>query len=173
MFSGKSTVLYRQVSRALRAKKTVQVFVPRLDRRSDGQVVTHDRVTLSSLKITPLVVDSSREMFDVLMKPDVAIIDEAQFFDHDLPLFIPLILDQGTTIVVAGLDQTSEGEPFGPMPHLMSLADRVEKLTAICHCGAEATRTLCRVEKTGTVDVGGAEKYVPACYRCWRNKVGG
>lgn len=172
MFAEKSTTLYRYVSRALRSKKRVDVVVPVVDTRSRGQVVTHSGLTLETLGVTPRVAASSthlyREVPDPL--PDLIVIEEAQFFDRDLPMRVEKLVEQGVHVVAAGLDLTSEGEPFGPMGHLMCLADRVEKLTAICACGAEATRTMCRVKKDGAVLVGGGGEYVPACLPCWAKR---
>lgn len=171
MFAGKSTAIYRYVSRALRAKKSVHAVIPKSDTRSAGEIKTHSGLGLSTLGVRPKAVSSSRALYETLPPgTDLLVIDEAQFFDIDLPLYLVKILEAGTSIVAAGLDLTSEGYPFGPMGHLLCLADSVEKITAICPCGAEATRTLCLVEKTSQVVVGGADKYRPACPHCWRGK---
>ena len=170
MFAGKSTQIYHHVSRAIRSKKKVEVIVPKRDTRSKGQVVTHNGVSLANLKIKPKTVESSREMYDLIPSgTDFVVIEEAQFLDIDLPLYVLKLLSRETNVIAAGLDLTSEGFPFGSMPHLMVLANRVEKLTAICPCGEEATRTLCLVEKTDTIFVGGSDKYLPACFQCWSN----
>jgi thymidine kinase len=171
MYAGKSTAIYRYVSRAQRSKKNVDVCVPTIDNRSKGQVVTHCGQSLATLNIKPRVVGSSRELYEGIPQgTNLVVIEEAQFFDIDLPLYVSKVLASGLSVVAAGLDLTSEGFPFGPMGHLLCLADEVIKLTAICPCGAEATRTLCLVEKTGAVVVGGSDKYRAACVRCWRNK---
>ena len=172
MMSEKSTTLYRYVSRALRAGKTVDVVIPSVDTRSEGQIRTHSGMNLASLGVKPRIVASSYEMYTELPdpRPDLLVIEEAQFFDIDLPLWVEKLLPTKTHVVAAGLDLTSEGYPFGSMGHLMSLADRVVKLTAICACGAEATRTRCTVEKNGEVLVGGSGKYVPMCLRCWSKR---
>lgn len=164
----KSTTLYRLVSRALRSKKTVDVCVPKMDTRSNGQVVTHSGLTLATLGVVPRVVENSREVFEGIRTPlpNLLVIEEAQFFDPDLPHWVER-LRESMYVVVAGLDLTSEGFPFGPMGHLMCLADRIEKLTAICKCGAEASRSACMVEKTGDVLVGGSGEYTPMCLKCW------
>ncbi len=169
MFAEKSTTLHRYVSRALRAKKRVDVVVPVIDTRSKGQVVTHSGLTLETLGVTPRTAVSSAHLIRGLPDPppDLLVIEEAQFFDLDLPMWVGKIVERGVRVVAAGLDLTSEGGPFGPMGHLMCLADRVEKLTAICACGAEATRTMCRVKKDGAVLVGGGGEYVPVCLACW------
>lgn len=172
MYAEKSTTLYRYVSRALRSKKRVDVAVPKIDTRSKGQVVTHSGLTLESLDVKPRVVTSSADLYRAMPSPapDLMVIEEAQFFDLDLPLWVGKLVEQGVHVVAAGLDLTSEGGPFGPMGHLMCLADRVEKLTAICACGGDATRTACRVKKDGDVLVGGAGEYVPVCLPCWMKR---
>ena len=169
MFSEKSTTLVRAVTRAVRAKKTVRVFVPTLDTRSAGQVKTHSGLSLDALGINPLSVPSSKELHNHLhtmaVHPDLVVVDEAQFFDMDLPTWLGKLLH--LNMVVAGLDMTSEGMPFGPMGALLCMANRVEKLTAICQCGKEATRTACLVPKDSDVLVGGVGSYVPMCEKCW------
>ena len=168
--SEKSTTLYRLVSRALRAKKRVDVVVPAMDTRIKGQVITHSGLTLATLGITPRAVNSSREMYEGIQEPlpDLLVIEEGQFFDIDLPLWIEKIPPK-VYVVVAGLDLTSDGHPFGPMGHLLCLADKPEKLTAICQCGAEATRSTCLVGKATEVLFGGEDKYAPMCLMCWRD----
>lgn len=172
MFAEKSTTLYRHVSRAIRSKKRVDVVVPAMDTRSKGQIVTHSGLTLETLGVTPRVAVSSTHLVRSLPTPapDLVVVEEAQFFDLDLPACLVKLVERGIHVVAAGLDLTSEGAPFGPMGHLMCLADRVEKLTAICACGAEATRTMCRVRKDGAVLVGGGGEYVPACLPCWAKR---
>jgi thymidine kinase len=72
----------------------------------------------------------------------VVAIDEAQFFDTELPAMCEVLADEGRSVLVSGLDRDFLGRPFGPMPALLALADQVTKLTAICTvCGADATRT--------------------------------
>lgn len=172
MFAEKSTTLHRYVSRALRSKKRVDVVLPAVDTRSKGQVITHSGLTLESLGVIPRVAVSSAHLVRGLPTPapDLVVVEEAQFFDLDLPVCLGRLSERGIHVVAAGLDLTSEGSPFGPMGHLMCLADRVEKLTAICACGAEATRTMCRVKKDGAVLVGGGGEYVPACLPCWAKR---
>ncbi|MBO1913757.1 hypothetical protein J4G37_54205, partial [Microvirga sp. 3-52] len=50
--------------------------------------------------------------------------------------------DEGFRVIIAGLDQDFRGEPFGPMPRLMAVAEHVTKLQAVCtQCGSPASRT--------------------------------
>jgi thymidine kinase len=72
----------------------------------------------------------------------VVAIDEAQFFEAEVGVLCQALAARGVRVIVAGLDQDFRGEPFGPMPQLMSLAEHVDKLHAICAiCGGEASRT--------------------------------
>ncbi len=139
MFSGKSEELIRRLRRAVIAKKKVQVFKPKIDDRySLAQVRSHSGVGFDAVPVT-----SSAELL-ALIKPDSEVIgvDEAQFFDSNLPEVVRKLADVGKRVICAGLDLDFRGEPFGPMPVLLALAERVDKLTAICVVSGEpATRT--------------------------------
>jgi thymidine kinase len=139
MFSGKSEELIRRLRRAVIAKKKVQVFKPQIDDRySIDQVRSHSGVGFDAIPVS-----SAKELLR-LIKPDSEVvgIDEAQFFDADLPQVVRKLADGGRRVICAGLDLDFRGEPFGPMPLLLALAERVDKLTAICVVSGEpATRT--------------------------------
>jgi thymidine kinase len=139
MFSGKSEELIRRVKRAEIARQKVQVFKPALDTRyADREVVSHDGNKLSAYTVT-----RAREIIEFLL-PDVQVvaIDEAQFFDDEIVDVCQMLADNGKRVIVAGLDQDFRGEPFGPMPKLLAVAERVDKLQAICMvCGKPASRT--------------------------------
>ena len=171
MFSGKSEELIRRVKRALIANQRVLVFKPRLDDRYHASdVVSHD-----GKRTEALAVRSSQEIGPYLSShlPQVVAVDEAQFFDIGL---IPLVLQlaqQGVRVIVAGLDMDFRGEPFGLMPELLSRADYVEKLTAVCpRCGAPASRTQRLVNGAPArfddpvILVGASEAYEPRCRKC-------
>jgi thymidine kinase len=171
MFAGKSTTLYRYVERALRAKKTVEVVLPAMDRRNKGHGgKTHTGKTIDTL-VKPREVECSREVFTGLSdpRPDLLVIDEGQFFDMDLPLWVLKLEEKHPDlhVIVGGLDMTSEMAPFGPMGHLLAIAGKIKKLKAICECGRKASRTTCTVKKDGAVLVGAAP-YIPTCPRCWQ-----
>lgn len=171
MFSGKSEELIRRVKRALIAHQRVLVFKPRLDDRYHASdVVSHD-----GKRTEALAVRNSQEIGPYLTTqlPQVVAVDEAQFFDAGL---IPLVLQlaqQGVRVIVAGLDMDFRGEPFGLMPELLSRADYVEKLTAVCpRCGAPASRTQRLVNGAPArfddpvILVGASEAYEPRCRKC-------
>lgn len=170
MFSEKSTTLRREILRALRARRSVMVFVPQMDKRSAGTIRTHSGLTLEGATV-PYVVESSEGIvreFPIVHKPSLVVIEEAQFFDPKLPVVVEMLLSLGVDVVAGGLDMTSEGEPFGCMGALLAMCDEPVKLTAVCQCGADATHTYYTGgSKTDTVVVGGAESYEPRCRACW------
>lgn len=149
MFSGKSEELIRRANRAVIARQRVVVFKPAIDDRYHvTRVASHsgqsaEAVAVQGTAQARAYLSGHSELFELSAElPDVVAFDEAQFFDADLvPLALELA-DAGVRVILAGLDLDFRGEPFGIMPELLSRAESVEKLTAICMvCGAPATRT--------------------------------
>lgn len=139
MFSGKSEELIRRVKRAQFAKQQIAVFKPEIDDRySDEAVVSHNGTTVIA---NPVASSSHIEEFDK-SHYDIIAIDEAQFFDDGIVETVMALADEGFRVIIAGLDQDFRGEPFGPMPLLMAVAEHVTKLQAVCTvCGSPASRT--------------------------------
>jgi len=139
MFSGKSEELIRRVRRVQIAKKKVQVFKPTIDNRYAVQYIYSHNGT----KVEAININKSKEILEAV-EPDVGVIaiDEAQFYDDDLVPICQKLADQGKRVIIAGLDQDFRGEPFGPIPKLLAVAEFVQKLQAICMvCGNTASRT--------------------------------
>lgn len=139
MFSGKTEELLRRVRRATIARKRVQLFKSHLDDRYAGlwNISSHDRRTFEAIP-----VDSSSQ---ILLRLDpmaqVIAIDEAQFLDAGIVQVASSLADRGRRVILAGIDSDFRGEPFGPMPQLMAVAEMVDKLHAICVlCGSPASR---------------------------------
>jgi thymidine kinase len=171
MFSGKTEELLRRVRRATIARKRVQVFKSHLDDRYAGlwSVSSHDRRTFEA---TP--VDSSTQ---ILLRLDpmaqVIAIDEVQFLDEGIVKVVSDLADRGRRVIMAGIDTDFRGEPFGPMPQLMAMAEVVDKLHAICVlCGSPASRTQRLLEgrpapyDSPTIMVGAADSYEARCRAC-------
>lgn len=139
MFSGKSEELIRRVRRAQIARQRVQVFKPALDDRYGAQqVASHDGARVEAVPIA----GSAQILDDLQDGVTVVAIDEAQFLDDALSQVAQALADRGIRVIAAGLDMDFRGEPFGPMPRLLALAELVDKLQAICMvCGAPANRT--------------------------------
>ncbi len=139
MFSGKSEELIRRVRRAQIARQRVQVFKPALDDRySRQQVASHDGSRLEAIP----VARSGEILARLEDSVTVVAVDEAQFLDDRLPDVAQELAGRGIRVIAAGLDMDFRGEPFGPVPRLLALAETVDKLQAICMvCGAPASRT--------------------------------
>ena len=171
MFSGKTEELLRRVRRATIARKRVQVFKSHLDDRYAGlwSVSSHDRRTFEAIP-----VDSSAQ---ILLRLDpmaqVVAIDEAQFLDAGIVQVASSLADRGRRVILAGIDSDFRGEPFGPMPQLMAVAELVDKLHAICVlCGAPASRNQRLIGgkpapyESPTIMVGAADAYEARCRAC-------
>ncbi len=128
MFSGKTEELLRRLKRARFANQHVLIFKPQTDvRYSDKKVVSHDANEIMS---TP--VENATDILSKVNDADVVAIDEAQFFDDDIIAVCNQLANNGIRVIVAGLDMDFKGKPFGPMPHLMAIAEFVTKVHAIC-----------------------------------------
>ena len=139
MFSGKTDELIRRLVRATIAKQKVQVFKPAIDVRYAVEKVTSH----AGSNYDALPVEKAADIRKQLEKDTTVVgIDEAQFFDPEIVQIADELAARGVRVLVAGLDTDFRGEPFGPMPLLMSRAEHVDKLHAICMtCGDEASRT--------------------------------
>jgi thymidine kinase len=167
MFSGKSEELIRRVRRATFAKQEVKVFKPKIDNRySDEAVVSHNGTSVIAVPVS-----SAEEIFQhVTEQTDVIAIDEVQFFEENIIEVVQTLANKGYRVIVAGLDQDFRGEPFGPVPVLMAIAESVTKLQAVCTvCGSPASRTqrLINGQPASYHDpiilVGASESYEPRC----------
>lgn len=172
MFAGKTEELLRRVRRAVIAGRSVDVFTHSLDVRSGSdRVASHAGLDHPSTPVT-----SAADLLAAAdPRVDLAAIDEAHFFGADLVDAVQELAGRGMVVVVAGLDVTFAGRPFEPMPSLMALAERVDKLTAICTiCGADAIfHERVSAAAAGETElvaehVGGAEKYQARCRRHFR-----
>lgn len=172
MFAGKTEELIRRINVFEFAKKEVVVFKPKIDNRySEDKVVSHAGSSVQSIQVS-----NCKEMMDYLDQHpefEIVAIDEVQFFDDEIILGINELADSGKRVMVAGLDMDFRGEPFGVMPTLMTQAEFVTKLTAVCtQCGSPGTRTQRLVDgKPAKYDdpiilVGASESYEARCRHC-------
>jgi thymidine kinase len=167
MFSGKTEELIRRLKRAKIANLKVEIFKPAIDTRYDEtQVVSHDANAIQS---TP--IENSQTILLMAEEVDVVGIDEAQFFDAEIVHVCEVLALRGTRVIVAGLDMDYLGRPFGPMPSLLSIADYITKLHAICmKCGNIANVSFRKTQQEGQVLLGEKETYEPRCRKCANEK---
>ena len=170
MFAGKTEELIRRIKVLEFAKKEIMVFKPVIDNRySDTKVVSHAGSSVESF-----IINDAAEILD-MVKPStqVVAIDEAQFFDDNICIVADELASRGIRVMCAGLDTDFRGEPFGPMPKLITEAEFVTKLAAVCNkCGAPATRTQRIVNgkpasyNEPIILVGASESYEARCRHC-------
>lgn len=170
MFSGKTEELIRRLKRAKFANQRVEIFKPKIDvRYSQEEVVSHDA---NSIRSTP--VDSPGNILLYASDVDVVGIDEAQFFDKSIVDVCRQLAGSGVRVIVAGLDMDYQGNPFGPVPELMAVAEYVSKVHAICvKCGDLANHSHRLTKSDKLVMLGEKETYEPVCRHCFnglRNK---
>ena len=166
MFSGTTEELIRRMRRAKFARQQVEIFKPVIDTRySMKEVVSHDENTIHS---TP--VENSANILLLTGNVHVVAIDEAQFFDKGLVEVCRKLADMGIRVIVAGLDMDFKGQPFGPMPGLMAIANYVSKLHAICmRCGSVAQFSHRLISNDKQVLLGEKSEYEPLCRVCYNN----
>lgn len=170
MFAGKTEELIRRINVLSYAKKNIMVFKPKIDNRySDEEIVSH-----AGTHIPCIVVEKGHEILkNVQSDTEVIAIDEVQFFDNDIIDVCEYLADKGLRVMVAGLDKDFRGEPFGVMPELLTRAEFVTKLTAVCaKCGAPATRTQRLLNgkpvpfEQPIILIGADDQYEPRCRHC-------
>ena len=170
MFAGKTEELIRRIHVLSYAKKNIIVFKPKIDNRySQEEIVSH-----AGTHIPCIVVDKGQDILKYVQDDtEVVAIDEVQFFDRDIIDVCEYLADKGLRVMVAGLDKDFRGEPFGVMPELLTRAEFVTKLTAVCaKCGAPATRTqrLLNGEPSPfeqpVVFIGAEDHYETRCRHC-------
>lgn len=166
MFSGKTEELIRRLKRARIANQKVETFKPKIDKRySPKDVVSHDENIIPSIP-----VNSSDDILNLINDVEVVGIDEAQFFDTNLPRVCNILANRGVRVIVAGLDMDFLGKPFGPIPELMSMAEYVTKVHAICvRCGNLAQYTHRKSSEQQIVLIGELDIYEPLCRKCYQS----
>lgn len=138
MYSGKTEELMRRARREIIARRKVAVFKHSLDDRYDSdKVASHNGSSLDAVPVDS--ADAILRFYNGNLDLDAIFIDEAQFFDRNIVSVARAMARDGVRVVLAGLDMDFRGEPFGCMPVLLSIAEKVTKLTAICNkCGEDA-----------------------------------
>lgn len=172
MFAGKTEELIRRLRRAQIAKQSVAIFKHAIDNRYDVECVTSH----NGIKLSAHAIDNSIFIKEQAEKNHYSVvgIDEIHFFSHDIIITICDLIDIGTRVIVAGLDLDFRGIPFSTMPILLSIADKVTKLQAICTlCGNDAMYTQRLVNNKPAkyneplILVGAEENYTARCRNCY------
>ena len=166
MFSGKTEELIRRLNRAKFAKQKIEVFKPEVDKRNkNDKVISHN-----ANEITSKIVQDSSTIIQLAKNCDVVGIDEAQFFDEKIITICNDLANRGIRVIVAGLDMDFNGNPFGPMPQLMAIAEQVTKVHAVCtRTGQTASYSFRKNQNNSLVLLGKSEEYEPLSRAAFHN----
>ena len=123
MFSGKTEELLRRINRCILAQLRVEMFKPLIDTRYKADAI----VSHMGRELPCQTVTGSGSIVLLASQADVVAIDEAQFFDSELPSVCDALTQQGIRVIIAGLDMDYLGKPFGPMPQLLAIAEYITK----------------------------------------------
>lgn len=169
MFCGKTEELCRRLRRCEIAGRHVAVFKPEIDSRSEGKLLSHLGTSYKAIEVKGL--EWARDV-TALIDNNVTVLgfDEAQFFDREFYILcLDLVNYHGYRVIVAGLDMTYLGKPFGGMPKLMAVANKVDKLTAVCIlCGSEEGYISDRISNSSEeIEIGAKDKYRALCRTCF------
>ena len=157
MFSGKTEELIRRIKRVKIANQKFKVFKPTIDSRSKNYIESHDESKIESTE-----VKNSSDILDRVEDCDVVAIDEAQFFDDEIVNVCNQLANKGIRVIIAGLDMDYLGNPFGPIPNIMAIAEYVTKVLAVCKkSGNIANYSFRKNKKKDIVVIGEKDKYEP------------
>ena len=167
MFAGKSSALQSIVKRHQSLGWNMLVLNHSSDIRygTSSSVINHDKQVVPAISIKELIPMLKEREF---LYAQLIVIDEAQFFDDGLPDVCNQLANQGIRVIIAGLDMDFKGRPFGPMPHLLAIAEFVTKVHAICmQCGSIAQYSYRFSKNGGQVQLGEKDQYEPRCRKCF------
>ena len=168
MFSGKTVELIRRIRRVQIAKQKFEIYKPVIDKRYGGKkVVSHDANEINSTSVSV-----AKDILKFTKEPEVIGIDEAQFFDSGIMSVCTELANKGIRVIVAGLDKDYLGQPFGPMPALMALAEYVTKIHAVCmRCGSLANFSHRITKDDSLIVLGEKDNYEPLCRECFNSEL--
>jgi thymidine kinase len=168
MFAGKTETLIKRSNQALKLKKKILSFKPRIDDRYSikEEIISHNLNTIPAI-----LIDKSKDILPFITSQiDVVIIDESQFLDNDIIAIVDYLANCNIEVIISGLELDFCGKPFGPMPYLLAISDVVTKLTSICAIsGKKANRTQRLLDgkpaksNEPVVLIGGKEYHEPRC----------
>lgn len=172
MFSGKTEEIIKRIRRATLAKQVVQIFKPKIDDRySQDHVESHDGRNVGAIIVNgsaeiEVAIENYNAAHNVL--PSVVVIDEVQFFDDQIVQQVYDLKCRGVRVIVAGLDMDWNGSPFNITGMLMSLADKVDKQSAVCVvCYNDATYSYLKEQSGEQIQIGALDKYEARCFEHW------
>jgi thymidine kinase len=165
MYSGKTEELIN------RLESSNDYSVIKSSNKPENKVVSHDGRVVEAISVSS--DDSLDSIIEEIGDVDVVGLDEVNLYGDKALEICRRLLYEDYRVIVSGLDMDFRGEPFYPIPQLLSVADDVTKLKATCDsCGGVANVTQRLINgrpasyDDSTILVGGDEVYLPACRDC-------
>lgn len=114
---------------------------------------------------------------ETLGVPEWILVDEAQFLSADqVDQLARVVDDYGCNVVCYGLRTDFRTHLFEGSRRLFEIADSIDEIKSTCTCGRK-TIVNARIDSNGNiitegeqVEIGGNERYIAVCRKCWRNK---
>ncbi len=162
MFSGKTEELLNRIRQAQSESLKIAVYKPKIDTRYDSKnIVSHNKNYVEAMAITDPEEILNNDV-------DVIAIDEAQFFNNSLIKTVNILANKGIRIIIAGLDMDFQGVPFGPIPKLLAIAEKITKVHATCiDCGKEANYSFRKNTDSSLIKIGETHDYKALCRNCF------
>lgn len=181
MGSAKTALLLTQAYNFEERRMTYACFKPVVDTREKDAVI-RSRIGIERrchwiFADTDLYI-MAREMFEsegtVL---GWILIDEAQFLSAEqVDQLARLVDDYGCNVVCYGLRTDFQTHLFEGSRRLFEIADTIDEIKSTCSCGRK-TIVNARIGADGDfvtegqqLEIGGDERYIAVCRKCWRNK---
>lgn len=105
------------------------------------------------------------------------LVDEAQFLSAEQVDQLARVVDDfGVNVVCYGLRTDFQSHLFEGSRRLFEIADTIDEIKSTCNCGRK-TIVNARIDAKGNfveegaqVEIGGDDRYIAVCRKCWRNK---
>ena len=169
MYSGKTSYLLKSYERSLIANKKTLLIKHSFDNRySHNKVCTHN----NNAKTANLICNNLMENIEDALLYQNVFIDEGQFYEDNIDKFCNILTDAGINVYISALNGDYQRKIFENVALLIPLANKIKKFSAICmECnnnrGSYTHRISCETDK---VLIGGIDKYVTVCRKCYNLK---
>ncbi|MGZ9413234.1 thymidine kinase [Mycoplasma sp. 480] len=165
MFSGKSEELLKRIRILEYANIKTLVVKPHFDNRfAEDEIISRSGAKISTFNAS--TAEEIKELFNKKNYKAIAI-DEVHFFGKDVLNLLSDLADDGVRVIVSGLDMDYLRRPFSIVPALLSMAENVTKLQAVCvKCKNAASTSFRKINSKNVKLLGDTEEYEARCRSC-------
>ncbi|MCK4760912.1 MAG: thymidine kinase [Candidatus Aminicenantes bacterium] len=176
MNAGKSTEILKIAHNYEEQNKSAALFTPSIDDRYGRGKIT----SRMGFQRDALICGENNDMYKIAKekKPDCVLVDEGQFLSREQVVVLTRIVDElNIPVIVYGLKNDYRNRLFPGSEALLLFADKIEEIKAVCwYCQKKATMLIKfkdgePVSEGPQVEIGGNDKYVSTCRRCYAQKI--